>query len=350
MKARALNIKGNSPAPVLLPPPGVDRSRPWTASDQRGWSLVLAYEQAVGLKLPGFRLYAFRSRRGSKARDPRDVMAFKQTFRRLGTVAETVEVSGEELITAFVESCSSSPRFRHLVSRPNAMLNIDYVRRMLERWRAHHDGRAATPGQAEVRRDSTVRRMTASDRERARQSVADGYARIEWLVRQGRIDEAAGAMWSRAEPWVEGETVLGPDDQYRDNALEHLRKDYTAPDGTWHRWWLDEDAVKRTHVVRRHRRKWHDSLVGLLLLDGVAMGREFLWGLGRIWPVPDEVAEAVREVWSLARTAAGLDEAPATIWGASELRAWHEEFGQGVLGPDAGSNILTVVEQDANAT
>lgn len=319
-----------------LPPTWTDRTVPWTPEHTRAWRLVGAWERTAAHYVPGYRLWEF-VRPGHGRRDPRTVMVFKQVFMQLDTKAAALGTTAEDLIAAYWTALGPKPKFRDRL-RPNWMLNDARSRMMLRTWRDYHAGRASTAAVGARRQAQEVQAMTADDRERARQSVEMGYARLEWLVRQGRIDEAWGEQWCQVEPWVEGETVLGPDDQYRDNLLSQLRKDVRLPDGRWVRWLVDEESVVRTHVVRWVRRRWYDSLVGLLMLDGPWMGREFLWGLGRVWAVPDAVAEAVKEAWPLARTVAGVDEDPARIWGASELRAWHEVAGAAVF--SAGNEVV----------
>ena len=281
-------------SPVTLPPSSVADLSGWTPSHQRAWELVRQWEQAAQPYLSGFRLWDFTTsgRTGQRvARDPSTVHVFKQVFLRLDTYAATLGSSSEELITAFWLVFGSKPRFVYKL-RPNWMLNPTRAKSVLVDWRADLAQRGmTTPAKEEEVRGYVIMSATAPLRDRARASVKYGYDRAADMVWMGKLNEKFNDKWYTLSPEA-------------------------SPQGEgW-----------RGHIVTWHTRQWFDPLLGMLWLHGPSFGKEWLWGLGPVWPVPPEIEQAAQEAYAAAESLAGKDADPVRYWGRSVLVEWHREF------------------------
>ncbi len=344
----------------LSAPPQADSSRPWTEEHARTWELVCRYEAAVRHYRPRFRLGGFlrRDPRTRQQIDPRDVMAFKSCFRHLDRCAEEVSMTAEELIAAFAEHYGPATTTDAFFHKPNVMLNRGLARMVLDRWRGNIAGKTG-PGEAPGRARAQTAQATALLRERAAESIRVGWARLGLFLFKGRLAARFEPWWVEVVPDDGG--PLGAADTLRDPALltrlERARvarplapvvqalldgRGWAIPDG------FRELAVApavglvdvmgpdpaRLEVVRRHRRRWWDFVVGWLLTDGRHASREFLWGIAEgIVPMPKVVQAEAREAMGMAAGVAGDDYDPARRWTRSCLAEWHRDAWASELDP-----------------
>lgn len=340
--------------------PLADARFPWTASDQRAWDLKERYEKAVRQHQPRFALHGFLVKKNGRRKDPRSVNVFKGVFEHLDDRAAKFGCTAEELILAFVQSVMASHKV-YLLQRPNAMLNPEAAARMLAKFHEHYAGRASSKQEAAIRQHTVITQATASLQEKAKASIVHGWAGLTIYLAKGRLIARHRPWWEEWEPWVEGVTEEQPNDTYRTNVLQcirriphRLRTDIAQGtlaravrltlDGKRHLipedWKMDlGDAfeqiapVRRTHVLRRHRRNWWDGVWGWMSINGGHQSHEFLWGVGMVVPMPTVVVDEAKACQGTTESVVGPGVDIERYWGESTLRDWHRDVWAAVLDP-----------------